>query len=73
MKLRAYKKEDASLICSSVHTEEELMQDHRIEYRFTAAEDIEDLMRLRLEMLRVVNGLDEDFVYDEELRLFGFR
>lgn len=36
-----------------------------IEYRFTTKEDIELLMNLRLEMLKLVNNLPEDYKYGE--------
>ncbi len=38
-----------------------------IEYRIATADDIELLMRSRLEMLRVVNNLDDDYQYSDEL------
>ena len=38
-----------------------------IEYKIAGSEDIELLMSSRLEMLRIVNDLDDDYQYDEEL------
>ena len=38
-----------------------------IEYKIAANEDIELLMRSRLEMLRVVNDLSDDYVYSDEI------
>ena len=38
-----------------------------IEYKIAANEDIELLMRSRLEMLRVVNNLSDDYVYSDEI------
>lgn len=38
-----------------------------IEYKIAGSEDIELLMSSRLEMLRIVNDLDYDYQYDEEL------
>lgn len=38
-----------------------------IEFRFADENDIELLMQSRLEMLRVVNDLDENSTFDEEL------
>jgi ribosomal protein S18 acetylase RimI-like enzyme len=38
-----------------------------IEYRIATNDDIELLMSSRLEMLRVVNGLSEDYVYSDEI------
>ena len=37
-----------------------------IEYKIAGSEDIELLMSSRLEMLRIVNKLDDDYQYDEE-------
>lgn len=37
-----------------------------VEYRFSTADDIEDLVQIRLDMLRVVNNLGTDFVYDDD-------
>ena len=37
-----------------------------LEYRFATADDIEILMQARLDMLRVVNDLGPDYVYDED-------
>ncbi len=38
-----------------------------IEYRIASNEDIELLMSSRLEMLRVVNNLSDDYVYSDEI------
>lgn len=38
-----------------------------IKYRKTTGADIELLMKVRLEMLREVNGLPEDYVYEDTL------
>ena len=38
-----------------------------IEYKIAGSEDIELLMSSRLEMLRIVNDLDDDYQYDEKL------
>lgn len=38
-----------------------------IKYRIATNDDIELLMNSRLEMLRVVNGLSEDYVYSDEI------
>ena len=38
-----------------------------IEYRIATNDDIELLMSSRLEMLRVVNNLDDDYQYSDEL------
>lgn len=38
-----------------------------LEYKIAGPEDIDLLMESRLEMLRVVNDLDDDYQYDEEL------
>jgi len=38
-----------------------------IEYRIATNDDIELLMSSRLEMLRVVNGLSDDYVYSDEI------
>ena len=38
-----------------------------VEYRIATNDDIELLMSSRLEMLRVVNGLSEDYVYSDEI------
>lgn len=38
-----------------------------IEYRIATNEDIELLMSSRLEMLRVVNDLSDDYVYSDEI------
>ena len=37
-----------------------------LEYRFAAADDIENLVQIRLDMLRVVNDLGQDYVYDDD-------
>ena len=37
-----------------------------LEYRFAAADDIENLVQIRLDMLRVVNDLGPDYVYDND-------
>ena len=37
------------------------------EYRFASSDDIGLLMQSRLEMLKVVNNLDKDYQFDEEL------
>ena len=37
-----------------------------LEYRFAAADDIENLVQIRLDMLRVVNDLGPDYVYDDD-------
>ncbi len=42
------------------------MNDNKIEYRIATADDIELMMSSRLEMLRVVNDLEDDYEYDEE-------
>ncbi len=39
-----------------------------IEYKIAGSEDIELLMSSRLEMLRIVNDLDDDYQFDEELK-----
>ena len=41
------------------------MSDNKIEYRLATSDDIELMMSSRLEMLRVVNDLDDDYEYDE--------
>ena len=38
-----------------------------VEYRIATNDDIELLMSSRLEMLRVVNGLSDDYVYSDEI------
>ncbi|MBE7073375.1 MAG: GNAT family N-acetyltransferase [Ruminococcaceae bacterium] len=38
-----------------------------MEYKIATNDDIELLMSSRLEMLRVVNGLSEDYVYSDEI------
>ena len=38
-----------------------------IEYRIATNDDIELLMSSRLEMLRVVNGLSDDYVFSDEI------
>lgn len=38
-----------------------------IKIRFAAKDDIENMMSIRLEMLKVVNDLPEDFVYSDEM------
>ena len=38
-----------------------------IEYRIATNDDIELLMSSRLEMLRVVNDLSDDYVYSDEI------
>ncbi len=38
-----------------------------IEYRIASREDIELLQSIRLEMLREVNGLPEDYAFSKEL------
>lgn len=38
-----------------------------IEYRIATSDDIELLMSSRLEMLRVVNGLSDDYVFSDEI------
>lgn len=38
-----------------------------MEYKITTKEDIATLMSIRLEMLRKVNGLPEDYAFSEEL------
>ena len=37
-----------------------------LEYRFATADDIENLMQTRLDMLRVVNDLGPDYVFDDD-------
>ena len=37
-----------------------------LEYRFAAADDIENLVQIRLEMLRVVNDLGPNYVFDND-------
>ena len=37
-----------------------------LEYRFATVDDIENLMQTRLDMLRVVNNLGPDYVYDDD-------
>ena len=37
-----------------------------LEYRFAAADDIENLVQIRLDMLRVVNDLGADYVFDDD-------
>lgn len=37
----------------------------RIEYRFATGDDIDALVQIRLEMLRIVNDLEQDYVFDE--------
>ena len=37
-----------------------------VKYRFAAADDIENLVQIRLDMLRVVNDLGPDYVYDDD-------
>ena len=39
---------------------------HEIEYRIASEKDIDLLMSSRLEMLRVVNGLDADYQFSED-------
>ena len=36
-----------------------------IEYRFAGADDIENLIQIRLTVLRDVNGLDPDYAFDD--------
>ncbi|MCQ2585206.1 MAG: hypothetical protein MJ185_06410 [Treponema sp.] len=43
-----------------------------VEYRVTTKDDIELLMSLRLEMLKLVNNLPVDYEYDEAF-IFSFR
>ena len=38
-----------------------------VEYRIATNEDIEFMMMIRLEMLKVVNNLPEDYVYSDEI------
>ena len=38
-----------------------------IEYRIATNDDIELLMKSRLEMLRIVNGLADDYVFSDEI------
>ncbi|MCR4670696.1 MAG: GNAT family N-acetyltransferase [Saccharofermentans sp.] len=38
------------------------------EIRIAAAEDIDMLMEIRLEMLKAVNGLDEGYVFSDEIK-----
>jgi ribosomal protein S18 acetylase RimI-like enzyme len=38
-----------------------------VEYRIATSEDIELLMSSRLEMLRIVNDLSDDYVYSDEI------
>ncbi|MGN0729930.1 GNAT family N-acetyltransferase [Treponema sp.] len=38
-----------------------------MEYRMATKDDIELLMQVRLEMLRIVNGLSDDFIFSDEL------
>ncbi|MBR5375765.1 MAG: N-acetyltransferase [Lachnospiraceae bacterium] len=64
---REYSRRDCKMpIGTWICIDMELMQDDPVEYRYTTTDDIEDLMRIRLEMLRVVNDLDEDYVYDDD-------
>ena len=42
---------------------------HEIEYRIASEKDIELMMSSRLEMLRVVNGLDADYQFSEDFIL----
>lgn len=44
----------------------EMILDDSIEFRFTTADDIEALIQSRLDMLRVVNNLGQDFVFNGE-------
>ena len=37
-----------------------------LEYRFATADDIEHLIQTRLDMLRVVNDLGPDYVFDDD-------
>ncbi|MCR5609426.1 MAG: GNAT family N-acetyltransferase [Lachnospiraceae bacterium] len=37
-----------------------------VEYKIATREDIDDLIESRLEMLRVVNNLDDDYVFSED-------
>ncbi len=39
---------------------------HEIEYRIASEKDIDLMMSSRLEMLKVVNGLDADFQFSED-------
>ena len=39
---------------------------HEIEYRIASEKDIDLMMSSRLEMLRVVNGLDADYQFSED-------
>ena len=39
---------------------------HEIEYRIASEKDIDLMMISRLEMLRVVNGLDADYQFSED-------
>jgi hypothetical protein len=37
-----------------------------MEYRFATASDIDALIKSRLEMLRIVNDLEDDYVFGED-------
>ena len=37
-----------------------------MEYRFATASDIDALIKIRLEMLRIVNDLEDDYVFGED-------
>ena len=37
-----------------------------MEYRFATASDIDALIKIRLEMLRLVNDLEDDYVFGED-------
>ena len=37
-----------------------------LDYRFAEVDDIENLVQIRLDMLRVVNDLGPDYVYDDD-------
>ena len=39
---------------------------HEITYRYATADDIEGLLQSRLDMLRVVNNLGQDYDFDQE-------
>ena len=39
---------------------------HEITYRYATADDIDGLLRSRLDMLRVVNNLGQEYDFDQE-------
>ena len=63
MILSDYKQKDAQII---VGWKRKIGRVAMIEYRFAAVSDIDALIQSRLEMLRVVNDLGDDYVFGED-------